>query len=484
MKLYGPKGELLETRSPASPSKHELPELRQIIREATQSVEDEFAIEDHGWIRAGAGSEVITELSRTDSVKLSRLYYTKDPLAKQAIRLWTDYTFGTGMTWSCDDEQASAAMGNYWNSRDNQTVLSSKGQRRSSTKLLVDGELFFALFLGRQPKVRLIDPLEVTEIITDPDDRDDERYYKRDWADAQGGYHTDYYPSHRNVKDQACKDSAGGSIQATKDARNVAVYHLAWDNLGQRGLPLLMPALDWIKQYRRFLASRVAIMLALARFAWKTKAAGGAAAIAAAKAKMDGQEIPAGSVLLENLGSDTQPIRTDSNARNAYDDGRMLKLQVAAAVGIPEQYFGDISIGNLATAKTVELPMMKMFQSYQAIWQDAFQDMDELVLETAGLKTDVPIDRDFPAIAPEDVFAAAQAIATIINAMPEIGMIRDVQQVALMSLGINNTAEVLDQLEKQSESIVPVKLSRAVRDFQKAVIELKGNGHGDLAGYS
>ena len=456
------------------PIRHDLPELTALIKEATQQVEDELALEDQGWIRAGTtANDIITELARTDTVKLSRLYYTKDPLAKQAIRLWTDYTFGTGMTWSCEDERASGVLTDYWHSRNNQTVLSTKGQRRNSTKLLVDGELFIALFLGKTVLVRLIDPLEITEIITDPDDRDNERYYKRDWSDSMGGQHTDYYCSHRNPKDEACKSTTGASIQATSNAKNVLVYHLAWDNIGQRGLPLLTPALDWIKQYRRFLASRVAIMLALARFAWKVKVQGGATAVAAAKAHFDGQEIPAGSVGVENAGSDMQPIRTDSNARGAYDDGRMLKLQVAAAVGIPEQYFGDISIGNLATAKTVELPMMKMFQSYQAIWADAFQDIDELILEHNGINTDMHIDRDFPAIAPEDVFAAAQSISTIINAIPEFSTIKDVQQVALMSLGINNTAEVLDAMNKASESIPPVKFSRAMRDIQEVLLQLK-----------
>ncbi len=337
----------------------------------------------------------------------------------------------------------------------------------------MDGELFLALFMGSEVKVRLIDPLEITEIITDPDDKEDERYYKRVWSDTHSGQHEDYYCSHRNPKDEGCKDWSGKNIQATENAKNVLVYHMAWDNLGQRGMPLLLPAIDWIKQYRRFLASRVAIMLALARFAWKTKVQGGVAAVAAAKGVLNDTVVPAGSVAVENMGSDLQPIRTDSNARNAYDDGRMLKLQVAAAVGIPEQYFGDISIGNLATAKTVELPMMKMFQSYQAIWNDAFQDMDELILENAGLPIDTPIDRDFPAIAPEDVFAAAQAIATIITAMPEFSAIRDVQQVALMSLGINNTADVLDALSKESGD-VNVKLAKVLKEFRNL---LEGNGH-------
>lgn len=426
---------------------HELPELAQLIREATQSVEDELAIEDRGWITASS-NQVVTEPSRQEYVKLSRLYYAKDPLAKQAIRLWTDYTFGTGMTWQCEDEKVSEALSAYWNLRDNQSVLSARGQRRNSVKYLVDGELFFALFLGsNEVRVRLIDPLEIVEIITDPDDVDNERYYKRTWWDAQSKSHTDYYCSHLNPKDEACLDCMGASVKATKAAQNVLVYHMT-ENY-QRGLPLLTPAIDWIKQYRRFLASRVAVMLALARFAWKVKVQGGTAAVATAKAVLNDVEVPAGSAMVENAGSDMQPIRTDTNARGAYDDGRMLKLQVAAAVGIPEQYFGDISIGNLATAKTVELPMMKMFQSYQAVWSDVFKDIDEIVLEHFDIDTtDIHIDRDFPAITPEDAIAVSTALSQLIMAIPKLADSRDVLQVALLSLGINNTADVMDELEK------------------------------------
>uniref|UniRef100_A0A6M3IZK3 Putative portal protein n=1 Tax=viral metagenome TaxID=1070528 RepID=A0A6M3IZK3_9ZZZZ len=425
-------------------------ELEQILKEATQTVEDELALEDKGWIVGGVTSKgIITEMARTTAVQQSRLYWTKDPLAKQAIRLWTDYTFGTSMTWSCEDEKTKEVLEGYWNLKDNQSVLSSRGQRKCSDKLLVDGEVFFALFLGNEVRVRLIDPLEITEIITDPDDRDNERYYKRDWCDAQSKQHTDYYSSHRNTKDESCKDWSGKSVQATENAKNVLVYHLTYNTLGQRGMPLLLPALDWIKQYRRFLASRVAVMLALARFAWKTKVQGGTAAVAAAKAVLNETVVPAGSVMVENQASDMQPIKTDTGASNANADGRMLKLQVSAATGWPEQYFGDISTGNLATAKTVELPVLKMCQSYQAVWSDAFKDMDELVLEHFGVAPVTPIDRDFPAITPEDAIAVSTALSQLMVAIPKLADVRDVIQVALLALGINNTGEVLDEIEKQ-----------------------------------
>jgi len=73
-----------------------LPEMAEItaMREATTSVERELSIEDRGWIQMGGTYDVVGAFERQNNIRLSRIYYTKDPLARQAIRLWTDYTFG------------------------------------------------------------------------------------------------------------------------------------------------------------------------------------------------------------------------------------------------------------------------------------------------------------------------------------------------------------------------------------------------------
>lgn len=448
--------------------------LETLIREATSTIETELKLEDKGWINLSISAvDIITEVERIANLKLSQLYYTKDPLAKQAIRLWTDYTFGSGMTWQTEDETAKKAMESFWNARENRSVLSARGQRKSSDKLLVDGEVFFAIFLGGDDiaKIRRINPLEISEIITDPDDIENVLYYRRKWTDRQGKPHETVYRSTTNIKAEPGQDALGATVKHNDDA---LVYHLAYNTIGQRGNPLLLPALDWIKQYRRFLASRIAIMLALARFAWKQKVKGGQEAVDAIKAKTHEKEVAAGSTIQENWGVDTQPIKADTGAGQAYQDGRMIKLQIAAAVGIPEQYFGDISIGNLATAKTVELPMMKMFQSYQQIWGDAYKDIDEIVLEHNHVAPDKwYIDRDFPAIAPADIAQAAKSLFDILTVMPEFAYSRDVQQVALLTLGINNPAEVLDAMAKESKSNVGIQLAKALREFRTVLHEKK-----------
>ncbi len=369
-------------------------ELGAIIQEATSSVERQLALEDVGWVTLSSTTQqVILPAERILNLRLSRLYATKDPLGKQAVRLWTDYTFGPGMVATAKEEKTEEVRKAFWNSKDNEKVLSTLGQQKSSNKLLMDGEVFFAIFLGGDNKanIRWIDPLEIAEIITDTDDKEKVLYYRRSWTDSQSSPHVTYYRDYTNQEGVEAKgiDNTEVKYDENNNLYGAAlIYHLAYNTTTARGNPLLLPAIPWMKYYNKFLSSRIAITLALAKFAWRSKVKGGQAQADAIKAKTNEQEINDASILVENMGVDTTPIKTDTGARNAYTDGRMLKLQVCAAVGIPEQYFGDISIGNLATAKTVELPMLKMFQSYQKIWGDTYKDIDEIIFDAENIPKD------------------------------------------------------------------------------------------------
>lgn len=455
--------------------------LDRFIQEATQSVEQELSLEDSGWTRLGsATADVITPQDRILNVRTSRLYFAKDPLAKQAIRLWTDYTFGIGMSFLAKDEKAQEVLSRFWNDPNNRAVLSARGQRKSSDKALVDGDIFYVIFLGPNgtATIRWIDPLEITEIITDPDDIENVLYYKRSWTDRQGDPHTSIYRSAGNLKNEATIDSQRKGVSATDDG---VVFHLALNTITQRGNPLLLPGLDWLFQYRRFLAARVSIMLALTRFAWSMKVKGGQLAVDAQAGKLAINNNPpeAGAVSATNEGVDLTPIKTDTGAKNAHDDGRMLKLQVFAAVGLPETYFADVSVGNLATAKTVELPVIKMFQSQQQVWEDFYQSIDEVVMAHNDIAPDKwYVDRNWPPIAPRDVAAAAKAIVDLVGAFPEFAEVDAVKQAALLTMGIDDPAEVLETLENVIKGNPDAKFARSLREFRE-YIKVSGNGKGE-----
>jgi len=332
---------------------------------------------------------------------------------------------------------------------------------------LRDGAVYFAIFLGPNgtATLRRIDPLEITETITNPDDAEDIRYFKRTWVTPQSTQKEGYYKSWLNLEDKATPDYAGTSRTATEEA---IVYCLERE---PNGLPILISALDWIKLYRQFLAARASVILALARFAWKSKVAGGSAAVTAMKGQVDQTKPDAGSWLVENMGSDTQPIKTETGAEAAYKDGNMLKLQICSAFGIPLQYFGDVGAGQYATAKTVELPMIKMFESYQSVWRDTYKNITNIVLDHANIPEDKRyIDWDFPNITPDDAGAVATNIAALVPVIPELAYSEDVLQAALMSVGVKDVNEAIEQLKAtESGDGVNLRLAKALKEFQKVI---------------
>ncbi|MBT9132792.1 MAG: hypothetical protein DDT33_01321 [Firmicutes bacterium] len=293
------------------------------------------------------------------------------------------------------------------------------------------------------------------------------RYYKREWITPQGVSKAGYYKSWLNERDEGTPDIHGEMIRATE---NALVYKLERE---PNGLPLALPALDWVKLYRKFLASRIAVILALAIFAWKTKVAGGAGAAERIRQEYDGKSFDAGSVLVENLGADTQPIKTDTGAENAYQDGRMIRLQICAAFGIPEQYFGDISTGNLATAVSAELPIIKMFESYQSIWLDTYKDICNIILDHQGVSEDErKLDFDFPAITPEEASEVAKNIAALIPVLPELVFSNEILQKALMSVGVKDANQAVEQLKNMisaQEGDVGYKLAKVLRELKRFI---------------
>ena len=423
----------------------------QLVQEATRSTEQELALEDKGWVNFGETSwQVISPNQRINNVKASRLYSLRDPLARQSIRLHVDYTFGQGMSWGSKDEGVQATLEAFWNAPKNRAVLSANGQRKSCKKGLVDGEVFFILYLGTStniPTIRWIDPLEITEIISDPDDRESVMYYKREWWNPQGQSHTDYYRSSTNLANIPTKDATFLPRASTDDG---IVFHLALNTNSQRGNPLLVASLDWLRQYRKFLAARVAINQALARFAWNMRVKGGATAVNAQRDKLNVEDgaPEAGSTFMANEGIDMNPIKTDSAAKNAQADAKLLKLQIFSDAGFPETYYGDVDAGNLATAKTAELPVIKMIQSEQQVWEDTHEDIDNAVLAHKGIRPDRwYVDRNWPPITPRDATELSKAIVDLVGAFPSFGTADAVMQAALASIGIDDTAEVIENLQ-------------------------------------
>ena len=476
--LVGPNG------SPISSNGHNAEDIAEML-EAMDSMLTEYGLglgdlelarDDIGWLKlGGSSSNELDADTRQSSVQKARLYYNRDPLSKQAIRIWTGYSIGRGINFKAKDEKADNILHKFWDSRANSSILSSQGQFKSSDKLLVDGEIFFALFSGKDIKIRRIDPLEITEIVTNPEDQDEVLFYKRCFMKGSTEI-TQYYADWTNKKPSvAVADARGKSVVATEDA---VIYHVAINTLGRRGVSLLLPAFDWTKAHRKFIEARASITQALAKFAWRAKVKGGATQVAAIKNKFQSNlatggstennpPAAAGSTWVENEGLDLTPIKTETGASNAQVDANMLLQMFGAAVGIFPHYFGAGEAFKLATATAMERPMRVMFEAYQEIWSDTYADIFSYVLAENG-KLDEYVDIDFPPIVEKDATESVKAIVELITALPELN-VPEMQKLLLTKIGINNPDEVLGSITPQERAVVA--LVKGLRGFKDTLKE-------------
>jgi hypothetical protein len=301
--------------------------------------------DDLGWIPAamdemaqyGTGAE-IRPIDRMKLVLRARLYYERDAMARQAVRLHTVYCVGRGLsikardyknnnpnvqgyadpTTGVDtaDELSNDAVllqkeaDAFWEHPANDSVFSPEAQAVLSDRLNVDGELFYVLI----PPTGVPDPytddeevthirclsncLQITRIIKNPHDDSEKWYYLRTWYE-DGAEKRALYPDHRlffrkrdadgtlilpNIGSMQDKgDFAtmyGGDLDGVKVYKDQFIFHQKVNTISDRGNSLLTPALDWTKVNRQYLEDRATISRAHAKFAWKRMIKGPASAVA------------------------------------------------------------------------------------------------------------------------------------------------------------------------------------------------------------
>jgi hypothetical protein len=488
-----------------------------MMREAIGSLE--LQLEDQGWNRLGFETEM--EFSRAGLTRicaLSRLFFLKNPLVNRAVTLQSMYVWGQGVNIKAAHPAVDKVVQAFLDDPQNQVELTSHQARTMKEQdLQVEGNLFFAFFshpgTGRT-RISTVPTDEVTDIITNPDNRKEPWYYQRSrpqvslgagfgFATTQSGgtvFHPDwrYQPTTRP-----------DTINGCPVLWSQPVYHVRVGGLsGMRfGVPETYQGLDWARAYKEFLEDWATIVRAYAKFAWKkTNSKGGAKGIAAVKAKL-------GTTLGISSAESNPPPGVGSMAvMPAGDD---LLLMVAAATGLPETFFGDASVGSLATAESLDRPTELKFVDRQELWKDIYgaildyvidrralavsypdlrgtrvendeRDAWDVVLEidtedvdADGVPTNEPINRhvdiDFPSIlahSKKDEIAGIVS-ATTLDGKTAAGTIdpKTVSRLLLIALGQDDVDDLLDTMfpEDQGEEVA----AKAEHTFVQAVAEMR-----------
>ena len=348
----------------------------------------ELALEDVGWTRLW-GEESDQEFTRSSLGKiahLSRLMYLKNPLISQGVRVKRNYVWGQGVSIKAEDPEIDKIIQQFLNDRKNiQELTGHQAQILKEADLECDGNIFIVLFTKGKTQVQLrsLPFVQITKKINNPEDYKDTWYYQREWIDKKGEGHKELHPDWLYLP--KTKPTSIDSIKVRWDA---PIYHIKIGGFSdwQFGVSEVYASIDWARAYKEFLEDWATITRAYARFAWRMNVKGGKKALAAVRSKFNAGNVedlkasPAvGSIALTADGATMNPIKT-SGATTSPSDGRRIMLMVASALGLPETFFGDVSVGTLATATSLDRPTELCMIDRQMLWSAVFTDILNYVL--------------------------------------------------------------------------------------------------------
>lgn len=464
--------------------------LEESIRDLEISLEQEQA----GWVRMGTyGAESFSRESLRTINRLARLNYLKNPLIRRGCLAITYYVFGRGLNVSARDDELNAVIQAFIDDETNQLELTgSIARKQKDIDLRVDGNLYFVLFthpVTGKVRIGTIPPDEIQEIIRDPQNKKKVWYYKRivsydefdtTLGQSQTKTRTLWYRDFR-YRDDTVTTIGSDPIESAP------VYHIKTGGFSDWvfGVSEIYAALDWAKAYKTFLEDFATIVRALARFAWAQKVQGGARGVAAAKTRLntsvgisnpiEGNPSPlTGSTHIYNDGNELAPIKTAGSTTSAVEGQPILDM-VAAAFGLPTTWFGNVDMGNHATAQSLNRPTELQFADRQELWTEIYRTLIRYQLEQAVIapqgalrgygdlttneygenvvifdaSVDKTVNIDFPPILEH---SASEAVAAIISAFTLDGktlVVNDVRYVfglLLNELGVDDVDEVLDNL--------------------------------------
>ena len=343
---------------------------------------------------------------------LRRAYaaWCRNPLAGQIVNITTWFVMGKGLGFSARDARIQDALNRFWSDRENDMQIT---QHWMSNELQIYGEIFVRLFVNPidgAVRMVLVDPLEIRDIVTDPDDVRKPVAYLREYTRRPS-------PEEWISEFKARGDSIGlpSSDRVVREVIEAdKVIHVKVNNVSNhtRGLSELYRVLRWLDAYERWLEDRASINRARGTFAFLRKVpAVPSRASGPFETDSSGKYVvpKPGSILVVHEGEDWQVLSPEIGADDAREDGRAIKLMIAAGSGIFEHYFGDPSTGNLATARSMELPMLRKFEDRQRLFENVFGKIFQRVIEAGVAAGTIPADADrsvdinFPPIMPEDI---------------------------------------------------------------------------------
>lgn len=317
--------------------------------------------------------------TRTSILRSTHAAYTRNPLANTIVQYTADFAVRGGFTLTCLNSEVEAILQEFIDDPDNAI---REVERQLVIDLQVDGEVILRFFTedGRTVVVPLR-PWEIKSIKTEAGLFRRPVSFKLEYTQTEGD-------SPDGDTEDISEDVPAEEILFT--AINRHSYEL-------RGRPDLYRLLPWLRADVEFLSDRARQAKFRGSLLWWVKVTGATQALMSAVVGRWRTPPPTGSVYVSTEREEVTPLANPTNAGDASEDGRAVRMMAILGARMPEYFFGNGENSNLASASRQQLPALTKFDAFQDIMtHQIVTPMLRRVLENAiaaGLiREQVPIE--------------------------------------------------------------------------------------------
>lgn len=302
----------------------------EVLKEATTVSRGDFSV----------FSDVNASVKETYSerAELQRISYVrafKDPIIGSIADTYKRWVLGRGVKFSFQDNRVQKVVEEFWERNDLNSQLKSMYWR-----YVLESEMFSVLFKDKKNgkcSLRGVNPREITEVETHPEDKQKIFSYKREYVDEEDNYHRKYYPDidyyddyrFSSLKKQKSKHE--GSSEWT--GSDTVMHYIKWmDNREVRSRVFLQRVLKWVEWFNDWVIDRAIINHEKGRVVWILTVRSNKI-----KNKLGSVVSPpaGGTIKVETPDKKWSPVSANIRADNVKEDGMFLLYQVCTAVSIP-----------------------------------------------------------------------------------------------------------------------------------------------------
>lgn len=405
---------------------------------------------ESGWTRMGSSLREVPHWTQEKARDASVAAYRSNPMARAIVDTYTAFCVGDkGVTFQVNNPDVRKVVEEFWSDPRNRVADIQELWLRDQ---MLTGETLLELMQGERSGVVRFSPMDpslicdVTLVSGNPLWPD--QVLVRQGDGSERGYTVAAVDDGTSLRDGECMFWTPNKTLLTD----------------RRGMPFLMPILDWLDNYDTILSNLID-RTALARyFTWDVTVEGSQDDVDRFVQNRGGVHVPpSGSVEVHNQSVKWEPKFAQSGAQEDSIAGKSVLTVIAGGAGLAKTWLADPEDANRATSLTMAEPVRRRVGGLQKTWLAYQTELCRFAVDraVAAKRLRAEVEATDPKTGETYQIPAAQSV---IVTGPEIAA-ADAQLTASVLLNLSTGLEKLVQTGALSKEAASVAARKGWEDF-------------------